>query len=85
MNNIVENDSGATTLFNVDNNSEQCGPHNVVQSCSYQSQSYIIIPGGLAPNVWEQKNEARNMADFFVLTRDKVPSGNGNAHVGRGM
>ena len=36
MNNIVETESGLTILFNVDNNSEQCGQHNIVQSCSYQ-------------------------------------------------
>ena len=34
LNNIVEPESGVTMLFNVVNNLEQCGQHNIVQSCS---------------------------------------------------
>ena len=33
LNNIVTPDSGSTILFNIVDKCEQCGPHNIVQSC----------------------------------------------------
>jgi hypothetical protein len=36
LNNIVEPESGVTTLFSIVDNCEQCGQQNIVQSCFHQ-------------------------------------------------
>jgi hypothetical protein len=36
LNNIVEPESGVTTLFNIVDNCEQCGQQSIVQSCFHQ-------------------------------------------------
>ena len=42
-NNIVEPESGVTILFNIVDNCEQCGPHNIVQSCFHQYCNNLIV------------------------------------------
>jgi hypothetical protein len=43
LNNIVEPESGVTILFNIADNCEQCGPHNIVQSCFHQYCNNLIV------------------------------------------
>ena len=44
LNNIVEPESGVTILFNIVDNGEQCGPHNIVQlSCFHQYYNNLIV------------------------------------------
>jgi hypothetical protein len=43
LNNIVEPESGATILFNIVDNCEQCGPHNIVQSCFHQYCNKLTV------------------------------------------
>ena len=43
LNNIVTPDSVSTILFNVDNNYEQCGQHNTVQSCSTVGSEFLAV------------------------------------------
>ena len=43
LNNIVEPESGVTILFNIVDNYEQCGPHNIVQSCFHQYCNKLTV------------------------------------------
>jgi hypothetical protein len=43
LNNIVEPELGVTILFNIVDNCEQCGPHNIVQSCFRQYCNNLIV------------------------------------------
>jgi hypothetical protein len=43
VNNIVEPESGVKILFNIVDNCEQCGPHNIVQSCFHQYCNNLIV------------------------------------------
>ena len=36
-----------------------------IRASEDQSLSYIIIPGGLAPNVWEQEKWSKKHGGFF--------------------
>ena len=43
VNNIVEPELGVTILFNIVDNCEQCGQHNIVQSCLHQYFNNLIV------------------------------------------
>ena len=43
MNNIIEPESGVTTLNSIVENCEQCGQHNIVQSCLFQYCNKLMI------------------------------------------
>jgi hypothetical protein len=43
LNNIVEPESGVAILFNIVDNCEQCGQHNIVQSCFHQYYNNLIV------------------------------------------
>ena len=70
------------------NRGSECGNGLNIEPCHWSLPLPLRTISGVSTelcyNSWREcswsKSEARNMADFFVLTRDMVPKRNGNDH-----
>ena len=68
LNSIVEPESGVTMLFNVVNNFEQCGQHNILQSCFQQHCNRLMI----FCRVQQRKNKrGKNVLSYTSQTSKK--------------